>query len=44
MAHGCKGFQFVSVSCSVVSTLCDPMDNSPPGSSGHGVLQAKMLQ
>ena len=23
----------VGVSCSVVSTLCDPMDCSPPGSS-----------
>ena len=24
--------------------LCDPMDCSPPGSSVHGVLQAKMLE
>ena len=23
--------------------LCDPMDCSPPGSSGHGVLQARIL-
>ena len=22
-------------------TLCDAMDHSPPGSSGHGILQAK---
>ena len=27
-----------SVSRSVVSTLCDPMDCSPPGSSVHGIL------
>ena len=25
-------------------TLCDPMDISPPGSSIHGVLQAKILE
>ena len=25
-------------------TLCDPMDCSPPGSSLHGILQARMLE
>ena len=25
-------------------TLCDPMDNSPPGSSVHGILQARILE
>ena len=25
-------------------TLCDPMDSSPPGSSVHGLLQARMLE
>ena len=25
-------------------TLCDPMDCSPPGSSIHGVFQAKVLE
>ena len=25
-------------------TLCDPMDYSSPGSSGHGILQAGILQ
>ena len=24
-------------------TFCDPMDHGPPGSSFHGVLQAKIL-
>ena len=24
--------------------LCNPMDCSPPGSSGHGILQARILQ
>ena len=30
--------------CSVVSTLCDPMDCSLPGSSLHGILQARVLE
>ena len=25
-------------------TLCDPMDHSPPGSSAHGILLARMLE
>ena len=25
-------------------TLCDPMDYSPPGSSTHGILQARILE
>ena len=25
-------------------TLCDPMDHGPPGSSVHGVLQARVLE
>ena len=25
-------------------TLCDPMDGSPPGSSIHGILQARILE
>ena len=25
-------------------TLCDPMDYSPPGSSVHGILQARIMQ
>ena len=25
-------------------TLCDPVDRSPPGSSVHGILQAKILE
>ena len=26
------------------STLCDPMDNSPPDSSVHGIFQARILE
>ena len=25
-------------------TLCDPMDHRPPGSSVHGILQARILE
>ena len=25
-------------------TLCDPMDSSPPGSSAHGIFQARVLE
>ena len=25
-------------------TLCDPMDYSPPGSSLHGIFQARILE
>ena len=31
----------VTQSC---TTLCDPMDCSPPGSSIHGILQARILE
>ena len=31
----------VSQSC---PTLCDPMDCSPPGSSAHGISQARILE
>ena len=30
--------------CSVALTLCDPKDCSPPGSSVHGILQARILE
>ena len=39
-----------SVACAVCSVtqsypiLCDPMDCSPPGSSVHGILQARLLE
>ena len=36
-----------AVACSVTQlclTLCDPVDCSPPGSSVHGILQARVLE
>ena len=32
------------LSRSLVSRSCDPMDCSPPGSSVHGILQARILE
>ncbi|CAI9158679.1 unnamed protein product [Rangifer tarandus platyrhynchus] len=30
--------------CSVMSIPCEPVDSSPPGSSVHGILQARTLE
>ena len=39
---------YVKYNCVLVAqsclTLCDPMDCSPPGSSVHGILQARILE
>ena len=53
--HRCVGFCHISMWISHTScvhamliqscpTLCDPMDGSPPGSSVHGILQARILE
>ena len=36
------GLESENESCSVVLTLCDPMDCSLPGSSVNGILQARI--
>ena len=33
-----------SITCSVMSKFCDPMDCGPPGSSVQGILQARILE
>ena len=38
---GSGGGGLVAKSC---LTLCNPMDCSPPGSSVHGILQARILE
>ena len=44
-AHGHSSFSALYVQAlSCVLTLCDPMDCSPPGSSVHGILQARILE
>ena len=40
--HGASGG--VSCTCSVASDSLQPMDCSPPGSSVHGILQARILE
>ena len=40
-------FQICMHACSVAKsclTLCEPMDCSPPGSSVHGISQARILE
>ena len=37
-------YQSESVVAQSCLALCDPMDGRPPGSSVHGVLQARMLE
>ena len=32
------------LSCSVIYNSLSPMDSSPPGSSVHGILQARILE
>ena len=36
--------QFMSEVAQLCPTLCDPMDCSLPGSSVHGILQARVLE
>ena len=43
MCIAMKTYEKVSVSQSCL-TLCDPKDCSPPGSSTHGILQARILE
>ena len=45
--RGTSTFYFPSVLLLITEscpTLCDPMDCSPPGSSVHGILQARILE
>ena len=35
---------FVSLVAQLCPTLCNPMDCSPPGSSVHEILQARILE
>ena len=41
----CPSFiQLLVTVCQSCPTLCDPMDCSQPGSSVHGILQARTLE
>ena len=37
-------YVFMSLVAQLCPTLCDPMDCSPPGSSVHGILQARIWE
>ena len=39
-----KSFILCVCETQLCPTLCDPMDCSPPGSSVHGILQARILE
>ena len=40
----CWYYQIAAKSLQLCSTLCDPMDGSPPGSPVPGILQARTLE
>ena len=39
-----EGLIIIALVAQSCLTLCDPMDGSPPGSSVHGILQARILK
>ena len=41
---GCFAAAAAAKSLQSCPTLCDPVDYSPPGSSVHGILQARILE
>ena len=41
ISYACMHACLVTQSC---PTLCDPMGRNLPGSSGHGILQARILE
>ena len=43
-AHHFKWSKVKVLVAQLCLTLCDPMDCSPPGSSVHGILQARILE
>ena len=42
--RACQGYRVFAHELQSCSTLCDPIDCSPPGSSVHGILQARILE
>ena len=45
--YGCESWTIKKSESEVAQscpTLCDPMDGSPPGSSIHGIFQARVLE
>ena len=44
LTHSFRAVLCCAKSLQSCPTLCDPMDGSPPGSSVHGILQARILE
>ena len=44
VTNGSSGVCLWAKSLQLCLTICDPMDCSPPGSSVHGILQARILE
>ena len=44
MAEAVEGECMCAKLLQLCPTLCDPMDHSPPDSSVHGILQARILE
>ena len=43
--YGCMcGYIYVHMHAQWCPTICDPMDSSPPDTSVHGTVQARMLE
>ena len=40
----CRKFESENLVTQSCPTLCDPMDCNPPGSSVHGIFQARVLE
>ena len=43
-SEGCSAVKESERVAELCLTLCDPMDCNPPGSSVHGILQARILE
>ena len=44
LANYLGGKKIICVRPQSCLTLCDPMDHNPPGSSVHGISQARILE
>ena len=44
LTYSCLSARVHAKSLQSYRTLCDPVDCSPPGSSVHGILQARILE
>ena len=43
-SQSCYALKVEMLAAQLCLALCDPVDRSPPGGSGHGILQARILE